>query len=481
MESIKMKFNFVSKFHLFSFLLQKKKLFLLFIILSLIYRLVLFKIITPVVHTDSISFFFLNEIDTVRTIGYPFFIELISNVNDIFSFIKDPIEWICFVQVFFLGILNSCLLFLIAYELTKNPFLSFISGIFCNLDLFFIGFEFQIMSEILAITLLLLLAYLLLKFNFNRFSIVAMAGCISVFLILTRPTFLLLGPLICLYTILFLLFINKTITRKNKIILFIVLFFLINLFGVTSWSLRNKIKYDYFGISSLIPYQLRYYTNPLFQENKYSRNNNNLVDKIALIYQEELNKTGGSSETVFNFIERSKYELGLSEAQISNLFLKAQIRLILKYPLQILNQIPGSFNIYYQQYSLYWIAGNAKRVLFKINFLSRLLRFFFKVFKILFSNYSILLLLPFIILILFWKQTKFIYGWGLILIIIHYNCFVSILTTKAGINNLRYRTTAEPFLLLSLTISLYYLIKLLIDNFILKLVRKRKSFPENTK
>jgi hypothetical protein len=85
------------------------------LVLAIGVRAYIFINMHPVVHTDSITFLFLNELDMVRTPGYPLFNEILFVFNDLFSITTDYFRLICFGQIFFLGVLNAWLI----YRLTE--------------------------------------------------------------------------------------------------------------------------------------------------------------------------------------------------------------------------------------------------------------------------------------------------------------------------------------------------------------------------
>ena len=442
------------------FIIKEWPVFFL-ILVGIVVRIYIFRHMRPGIHTDSITFFFLNELDMVRTPGYPFFIEFLLSINDLIPVTTDYVRLICFGQLFFLGVLNSLLLYRIAYLLTRNRIFSLLMGIFYNFNYFIIGFEFQLLTETLSITLLFSVIVLYLQFFKGKKSLALFAGILMVLLIYARPSFLLLGIFLPILTFFGFYPKEKKGSFLKKLAPLWILFIAVNIIGAGGWALRNKIKFDYFGISSLMPYQLRYYTNPLFK--KYKPSGNEKVDKVAEIYTEEFEKGKYSSATVYNFHLRLRKEMGFTDAEIAGLFGKVNFKLIKDYPLDYLKQVPASVLSYYRQYSPYWTGGNAQRFLNNRAIIPGMFRSFFLFYKQLFTNLYFLAVLmiaaPLILFSLVHKNRLAFHGWFIIVAVIHYNCFVSTLTTIAGINNLRYRAPVEPLILLVFYAAIFYSIK----------------------
>lgn len=432
---------------------------LLLLVFALGLRLYIYLHMHPVIHTDSISYFFLNELDSVRTPGYPLFIEMILSVNDWLSITSAYFRAICFVQMFLLGILNSLLLYLISRKLTQNIIFSVIMGLLYNLNFFVISFEFQILTETLSTSLILAIVYLYLDFFQKKKFLAVLAGLMFVLLIYTKPAFLLLGFGLPFLTLLVYLPTRKNRPLLKQLIPAFSVFLIINFLGVGAWSLRNKIKYDYMGISSLMPFNLRMYTNQLIH--KYQPIGDKKIDHIAAVYAEEHAKTGPISSTYFNFEQRIQAEMQLSEIEISKAFLKINLHLLRTYPQDYFRQVPASVLRYYREYSSYWAAGNIRRLLMNKRPIPSIFKFFFRIYKFIFSQTVLMLLLvlaiPVLVLFLTFKNKKIFHGWLVLEAFIIYNCLVSVLTTDAGINNLRYRAPLEPFILLMFYAGLFYL------------------------
>ena len=422
---------------------------LLFI--SLLIRVYIFQRIRPGFHTDSITYLILYDIETIRTPGYPLFIEAIQFINDLFSITSDYLGLIVFIQMFFLGVLNCLLIYKLAKVITGNNSFSFVIGLLYNFDYLVMGFEFSILTETLSITLILLTIIFYLKiFEGKKYAPYA-AGIFSFCLLIVRPTFLIffLGLLFITAIVHF-----RKILRQGFIKHFrtaIVIFLLINIAGIFSWSIRNKVKFNYFGTSSLLPYQLRHYTNRFFH--KYKKDDNELMNRMADIYLEE-------NFNLARFEERILSEMNLSGVEISKLFLKMNLKLIMKNPGDYLKQIPEAISKYYGVYSFWWTIPHQKKLLNKKQFISRTLRSFFNIYKYLFTNLVaqifILIVMPAILFFFVRKNQSVFHLVFLCEFAINYNFLASVLSCNA--DNLRYRVPVEPLIvLIFLSSSLLFL------------------------
>jgi len=183
--------------------LRKNWAIIALLVFSLLIRIYIFHNVRPGFHTDSITYLVLSDLETVRTPGYPFFIEVIQFFNDLFSITPDYLGLIVFVQMFLLGILNCLLIYKLAKTITRNDTFSFVVGILYNFDYLVMGFEYSILTEILSVTLILITLLLYLKIYEGKKYAPYAAGLFSVFLFLTRPTFLFLFMgLLCITAIL---------------------------------------------------------------------------------------------------------------------------------------------------------------------------------------------------------------------------------------------------------------------------------------
>lgn len=434
------------------------RLWPLFVLLavSLWVRIYIFQVMHPVFHSDSVTYLFLGKLTTVRTPGYPLFIELLLSINDLFSFSTKYLKVICFGQIFILGMLNVWLVYKLTKILTRNRIFAMAMGLLYNGNFFVISFEFQLLTETLSITLLLAVLVIYLQLFKGKKFMALIAGILMVLLIYTRPTYLLLGFFFPILTFVGFFPLSKKKIFIKKLTQVFLVFIAVILVGIFGYSLRNQYKFGYFGISSLMPYGLHYYTNPLFE--KYKPSGNSTLDRVARVYAEEIKRNSHSAAQ--NLHARIQEELGLSDAEISAAFLKVNLKLIKDYPVDYLKQVPDSFFLYYRQYSTHWAAGNTKKFLRKGIFLNAIFRNLFQLYSKLFINpyflTILIVIMPLVVLLYDRRIKKSFHGWFTLEAVIHYTSFVSILSTKAGINNLRYRTTVEPLILLVFCTGLFY-------------------------
>jgi len=426
------------------------------LVLSLLIRIYIFQKVRPGFHTDSITYLILSDLQTVRTPGYPLLIEAIQFVNDLFSITSNYLGLIVFIQMFLLGMLNCLLIYKLAKIITENKIFSVAVGLLYNFDYLVIGFEFQILTETLSISLVLITILFYMKmFEGKKYAPFA-AGLSSAFLLLTRPTFLFLFiALVFITAITYFRAIIKKAFFKHYRKTFLI-FLLINIFTIGTWSIRNKIKFNYFGFSTLLPYQLRHYTDRFFH--KYKKDDNELLNRLADIYLEE-------NRNAHSFYDRLTHEMNLSGPEVSKLFLKMNLKLIIDNPGDYLKQIPEAISKYYGVYSFWWTIPQQKKLLHKKRFIPRIMRFFYNFYHFLFTNLVsqifILIVMPVILLIIVRKNKN---AFHLVLIcegIINYNFLASVLSCNA--DNLRYRVPVEPLIGLVFFSSLFLLIKVIIN------------------
>lgn len=417
--------------------------FLAVLTIGLITRIYLFLQVSPRIQTDSLTYFFLSDLTTMRTPGYSLFMEMLHFFNDLFLFTSSYFGFIVFVQVFFLGLGNSLLVYMFSKKLTGSRWFSMLVGIFYNCNYFILGFEFNILTELLATTLLLLtLMFYYRMFEGKKYA-PFLAGILSAMLLLTRPVFL----------VYFIALIGTTTLVHFRKILkgsFIkthakglALFLIFTLAGIGSWCIRNKIKFDYFGMSTVMPLQFRHYTKSFFH--KYKMGEDEELDRFVKIYFEEGLNT-------YKFQTRLEEEFNLTPVEFSRIYMKMNMRMIKDYPWDYIKQIPESAEYYYKNYSSYWMTPYNRKLLSKRDPISRIFLFFFQINTKLYRNLPSLLLmvliLPVLFLFLVRKKQKIFHFLLLIVITVNYNFAISILATNSGIDNLRYRLPVEPLIVL---------------------------------
>lgn len=417
---------------------------------ALIMRIFLFQSVIPRVHTDSVTYFELRKLDPVRTPGYPLFLEAIQFFNDLFTISPRYLRFIVFVQMFLLGLINTYLVYALSKRLTRSEVFSVAMGVVYNLDYFVIGFEFLLLTETLSLTFLgLTLLYYWKMFEINK-GAPYLAGVFSVCLLLTRPSFA--GLFIFLPGLSWLVHFRPAGGAGffKKYGRALAIFLLINLVAVGGWSWRNKIKHGYFGISTILPYQLGYFTQHFYR--KYQPGTDAEMDKYAAILVEVKGKP-------FEFRRRLAEDMNMKEAQISRVLLRLNIKMIRDNFHDYLRLLPKAASSYYD-YSWDWTAPQNKRIFHRNKFTATLFRFFFGLYKGITENSVALLffvlLVPAALLSATRKNKPVFHLLCLFEGTIHYNFLICIILTPGGINNMRYRAPVEPFILLVFCAALFF-------------------------
>jgi len=431
--------------------LRRRWALLVLLAASLIMRIFLFQSVIPRVHTDSVTYLELKNLDPVRTPGYPLFLEVIQFFNDLFTITPRYLRLIVFVQMFFLGLINTYLVYAFSRLLTRSEVFSLAMGVVYNLDYFVIGFEFLLLTETLSLTFLgLTLLFYTKIFEPNRRA-PYLAGLFAVCLLLTRPSFA--GFFVCLLGLSWLVHIRPAGRAGffKKYGPALAVFLLFNLAGIGCWSWRNKIKHGYFGISTILPYQLGYITQHFYS--KYKTGGDAEMDRYAAILAEEKGRP-------FEFRRRLAEDMKMTEAQISRVFLHLNLKIIKDNFGDYLRLLPKAASSYYN-YSWDWTAPQNKRIFRRNRFTAGLFRFFFGLYEGIFKNrlafLSFILFVPAALLIATQKNKPVFHLLLLIEGTIHYSFLVCIFFSPGGINNLRYRVPVEPFILLVFYASLFLL------------------------
>lgn len=337
--------------------------------------------------------------------------------------------------------MNCALVFIFSRLLTRSQGFAWMMGLMFNLDYFVVGFEFLILTETLTLTLLglTLLSYRKVVEGKSRAGVGT--GILSVWLLLTRPTFLVFFALLVGLTA---VVYGRGAGRAEFFRKFarpVILFILINLVGIGAWMVRNKVKYDYWGVSSILPYQLGYYTTSFIE--KYQKGSDERLDKYAELLIEE----GGRP---YNFARRLE-EQGVPHREVSRILLKLNLKLIRENFGDYLRLIPGAMADYFE-YSWYWTTGHDQRIFARNSLLAAGWTFFFGFYRCLFESpfllLGVVLIIPVILLVRVRKDRDVFHLLGLLYGAVVYNTLISVLLTNAGVNNLRFRAPVEPFLLL---------------------------------
>lgn len=434
-------------------LLRRRWPVVVFLAACLLFRILLFRGIVPGIHTDSVTYLVLEDMKPIRTPGYPLFIEMVQALNDIFSLTPRYLYLIVIVQMLGLGVLNSYLIYRLARILSRNEGFAFFLGVIYNLDYFVIGFEFLILTETLSLTLLSLTLLFYLKIFQGGKTAAYLAGLFSGCLTLTRPSFAALFLfLVSVSTLVY--FRREGHDRGIKPwVQPLAIFILLNLVAILGWSFWNKIKHDYFGLSTILPFALGYFTQNFYW--KYKPGSDPELNKLTEIIMAE---KGQPSRVTWRLIEDWK----LSEVEIARLLLRFNLKLIRENPVDYLKLLPRAADHYYR-YSWYWTESQNARVFKRQGFLLPPLQFFSRLYALLFKNTWVLVLtvlvIPLAFLVASRKNQEIFHVLCLVEVTVHSNFIISILFSPGGINNLRYRQPVEPLILLVLYGALFFFIR----------------------
>jgi hypothetical protein len=410
-----------------------------FLAVSLALRILIFLYITPRIHTDSVTYLILSDLKTVRTPGYPFFIEIVQFFNDLFSLTPRSIWLIVFFQLFLLGPVNCYIIYTLSRLATRSRGFAWAMGVLYHLNFFVIGFEFIILTETLTFTLLGLTILFFSRIFQGSRSAAVPAGIFSVWLLLTRPTFLAFFLVLSsLGSVIYFRAVFKAGGIKGSLRSLLV-FILINLAGIGAWSWRNQVRYDYFGISSLLPFQLSYYTRGFCDQ--YEMGSDQRLDRFAAILIQEKGQP-------FNFAERLE-ALGVPPAEVSRILLRINLRLIKDHFGDYLRLVPGAAADYFAC-SWAWTEGRAEGLFMASPALARVWTLFLKGSGEIFGHplgwLVAVLIIPAALIVMRRKTKDVLLLLCLLEGAVIYNTLISILLTNADINNMRFRAPVEPFI-----------------------------------
>ncbi len=434
---------------------------------SLVLRIFLFPDVVARAHIDSITYLVFSDLNPARTPGYPVFIEMAQFFNDLFSITPDFLRPIVFFQMFLLGMINSYLIYAFSKMLTRSEAFAVCMGLIYNLDYFIIGFEFLILTETLSLTLLGLTLLFYQKILAGKKLASYQAGLFSVCLVLTRPSFAAL--FVCLAGITVLVHLGQKVNRSGlkKLAVPLTIFFLINMAGIFSWSWRNKVRHDYFGISTLMPFQLGYFTQHFYW--KYKMGSDAGLDRYADILIQE---RGQPFRTAWRMIE----DLKMSDAEIARVLFRLNLKLIKENPGDYLRLLPRAASDYYD-FSWYWTELHSGKVFERNKFLLTPMLIFYHLYKWTYQHLlavlMFILIIPAVFVLASRKKGDIFHFVCLLEGAIHYNFLISIFFTPGGINNLRYRLPVEPLILIVFYGGLFFFGRTL-----WQLIRKPSAGPE---
>ena len=249
----------------------------------------------------------------MRTPAYPLLI-MMGGIN-------DHVTWIMQSG---LGITVSILLYLLTMRLTGNKALSFVVGLSYSLSLYVLFFETIILTETLATFLLMLSLWLLVvAFDKRDVGLYILSGTGISLAALTRPLLLLLVPLIALF-----LFIKLITCREKTIALSRALGGLLIpvVILVGGWSLFNQVKLGYFGITTMLGYNLTNHSGAFMQ---YAPPEYSVIRDIYLKYRDN---TTAHINIIWLAYPEMQQATGLSFSELSRVLTKMSLQMFVEHP-----------------------------------------------------------------------------------------------------------------------------------------------------
>jgi hypothetical protein len=221
-----------------------------------------------------------------------------------------------------LGIAISVILFRIVVNHTSNVGLAFAIGLVHSVSLNQLFWEANIVNETLATFLIVLSVYLLTS-SIRRGDVMyaVLVGAVTALAALTRPLYIYLGPL---YLIFLLMRLGK---KGKKALISFSIAFLVPVFG---WAFFNKSTVDYFGLTTLVGYNLSQHSGGFMEKapDKYAA-----IRDIYLKYREQkLQESKTHSMTIWIARHEIKERTGMSDVALSRELTKLSLELFTKYP-----------------------------------------------------------------------------------------------------------------------------------------------------
>lgn len=343
------------------------KLYLL-LFSALFIRIILFCIYAPNVYPDTgwyeklakeISTLNFSEYDGARTPVYPIFL--------ILGFIKWKIIWIIQLIV---GVANSLLIYFIIFKATKDQNYSFWSGLCYNFSLILLFFESNILTETICIFFLLLSVHYFQKITektptntVNRITDYLILSLTVSLAALTRPTFVYIFPLLLIFLIYDFYKHKEQKGNLFKKLLFYIIPFLILAGG---WSIFNKIKTDYFGLTTLTGFHLIEHSGAFIE---YAPEEYSELKELYLKYRKiKILETGEQTTTIYLVYPEIQKNKGYSIARISKELTAVSLWLFLHQPqLYIKSVIRAFFDFWlFPNFIEYWDLNKIRFKIFQI-------------------------------------------------------------------------------------------------------------------
>lgn len=179
---------------------------------------------------------------TNRTPVYPLFLSPFVLIG--------RISWIIYGQAA-AGIMAALFLYLIVLRILKNSTNSLLITIFLILDYQVACYQSTLLTESLTVTLLLVLVYLHMILPEKGPGFIFFTTFFDLFLIFTKPAFIILPIVLWLTSILRFSFLRRKEPVDKKFLLMLTGAILINLAAIMGWSTLNLIETKSFGFSNI--------------------------------------------------------------------------------------------------------------------------------------------------------------------------------------------------------------------------------------
>jgi 4-amino-4-deoxy-L-arabinose transferase-like glycosyltransferase len=368
----------------------------------------------------------------MRTPAYPLLIMMGGN--------NDYVTWI--IQSG-LGITVSILLYLLAMRLTGNKALSFVVGLSYSISLYVLFFETMILTETLATFLLMLSLWLLVvAFDKKNVGLYILSGAGISLAALTRPLLLLLVPLIALF-----LFIKLKICREKTVAISRILGGLLIPVAILigGWSLFNQVKLDYFGITTMLGYNLTNHSGAFMQ---YAPPEHSVIRDIYLKYRDN---TTTHTNLIWLAYPEMQQATGLSFSELSRVLTKMSVQMFMEHPGAYFKGVFKGWNDFWKPVFWYADYGLIQSVFFRkfVTYLSIIEMSLFS-----FLNSIFLLVATWTIIRALWKPRVFDFNILFILLVLGASIFQALVESGDGT---RFAIPFLPLILFEVITWLYYL------------------------
>jgi 4-amino-4-deoxy-L-arabinose transferase-like glycosyltransferase len=328
---------------LFQLLRQQWALFLLLGI-CVVLRFFIFTNYQPLLFNDSAGYKDLAV--QLKTLNFSSYLGMRPPVYSLLILLSGINDYVVWIIQSCLGIAISILLYLLAMRLTANKALSFVVGLSYSLALQSLFFETMILTETLATFLLIWSLWLLVNaFDKKSIGLYILTGIGIGLAALTRPLLLFLIPLAGIFLFLKLK-INGEATSEISRALGSLLIPAVILVG--GWSLFNQIKVDYFGITTLLGYNLTNHSGAFMQ---YAPPEYSVIRDIYLKYRD--NNTSQVNVIWQAYLEM-QHATGLSFSELSRVLARMSLQMFMEHPGAYLKDVFKGWDDFWKP--VFWYA-----------------------------------------------------------------------------------------------------------------------------